>query len=178
MTLDDAILAATGGPTVTDGLWAYFFSELGSPPELAGASLQDLERAFLRVQMPAEDGSNSDLWFTYLSETEGHEGSLSDMLLAFWSAFSAGTAPSNDTLPVVTGTPQSSNTLTCSTGVWTDAESYGYRWLDSGTPIIGETQSSLTLNSSYIGKDISCRVTASNNWGSADAESNTVTVLT
>ncbi len=176
MTLDDAILAATGGPTVSDGLWDYFFNAIGAPPALEAASLDDLERAYLRVQMPTEKGSNSDLWFKYLREVEGHDGTLNDMLLKFWSGFSAGVAPSNDVEPVITGTPQPGNTLTCSTGTWTGAQSYNFQWFDGVDPIIGSTQQTFTPDSGYVGLELSCNVTASNNWGSASMMSNSVTI--
>lgn len=173
MTLDDAILAATGGPTVTDGLLAWYQAN-GAVSDC----LPDAERQFLRIQMPAAEGTTQDLWMEYLDGLP-FTGSLSDRLLQYWTfqAGPAGPIPVNTTAPVVTGTPQSGNALSCSTGVWTDAEGYSYRWLDSGTPIIGETQSSLSLNSSYLGKDISCRVTASNSVGSASVDSNAVTIL-
>ncbi len=85
MTLNDAILAATGGPTVNDGLRAYYFSSMGNPPALLGAPLGDLERAFLRTQMPAAEGTTNDLWMQYLvGGGVVTVGTLNDMQRQFW----------------------------------------------------------------------------------------------
>jgi len=61
-TLNDEILRATGGPTVTDGLRNYFNAN-GIPY----GPLPDMERAFLRVQMPIAEGTTQDLWLQYLT---------------------------------------------------------------------------------------------------------------
>jgi hypothetical protein len=85
VTLNDAILAATGGPTVNDGLRAYYFSSIGSPPELQNASLGDLERRFLRQQMPAAQGTTNDLWMEYLiGGGVVAVGTLNDMQRQYW----------------------------------------------------------------------------------------------
>lgn len=85
MTLNDAILAATGGPTVNDGLRAYYLSSIGNPPEMQNASLDDLERRFLRQQMPAAQGTTNDLWMQYLGEGGVVTvGTLNDMQRQFW----------------------------------------------------------------------------------------------
>jgi len=78
-TLNDAILRTTGGPTVNDGLRHYYNAQ-GVPY----GALPDMERAFLRVQMPTEEGTTNDLWMKYLSGTLGFEGTLNDMLLQYW----------------------------------------------------------------------------------------------
>ena len=77
--INDAILAATGGPTVADGLLAFY--QAGGA---TAAALADAERQWLRIQMPAAEGSNSDLWVQYLIGL-GYAGSLDDMKLRFWS---------------------------------------------------------------------------------------------
>jgi hypothetical protein len=87
------------------------------------------------------------------------------------------TPPVNTVAPVVTGVPQSSNTLTCSTGTWTGAQEIVFQWLNSGTPMIGQNSSTFTVNSTYIGSVISCAVTASNEYGSNTAVSNAVTII-
>ncbi len=174
MTLDDAILAATGGPTVNDGLRAWFIDQ--GAPDLG--SLDDIERAFLRIQMPVfPEHSTSDLWFEYTG-TLGYTGDLNDRKLQYWVAQlqDVGNSPSNDIEPAITGTPQPGNTLTCSTGTWTGAQSYNFQWFDDVDPIIGSTQQTFTPDVGHVGLTLSCNVTASNEWGSASMMSNSVTV--
>lgn len=81
MTLNDAILAATGGPTVNDGLRAYYNAQ-GVPY----GSLDDMERAFLRIQLPIATGTTNDLWMQYLSGTFGYTGTLNDMQRKYWNS--------------------------------------------------------------------------------------------
>lgn len=78
--LNDCILSATGGPTVNDGLLAYY--------KLNGATsntLLDAEREFLlaRVGAGVVDGHTNDMWQTYLT-FKGYTGTLTDMLNTFW----------------------------------------------------------------------------------------------
>lgn len=84
-TLNDEILRVTGGPTVNDGKRNFFYDLLGSPGGLAGATLDDMERAFLRVQMPAAEGTTNDLWMQYLGDVFGYSGTFNDMQLQYWS---------------------------------------------------------------------------------------------
>ena len=88
--------------------------------------------------------------------------------------------PVNTVAPAITGVPSSSNTLTCSTGTWTGAVNYTYRWLQNNTPLIGQTGNTLVLNSAVapIGSKIKCQVTAISSTGDiATAQSNEVTVV-
>jgi hypothetical protein len=85
--------------------------------------------------------------------------------------------PINTSPPVVTGVPQSSNKLTCDSGTWTDAFSIAFQWYEDNTPVIGQTGSQLTLNSTYIGSVVRCDVTASNEVGSTMAQSNDTTII-
>lgn len=78
MTLDDAILATTGGPTVPDGLLAYYQANGAT-----SNSLQDAEREWLAIGTTNE-GTNQDMWFAFLRQS-GYEGALPDMLLEFWT---------------------------------------------------------------------------------------------
>ena len=77
MTLNDAILAVTGGPTVNDGLRAYYLAN----GAVAGA-LPDLERQFLLAN-GGVSSSNQDMWMQILGAT-GYTGTLNDMLYRFW----------------------------------------------------------------------------------------------
>ena len=88
--------------------------------------------------------------------------------------------PVNTVAPAITGIPSSSNTLTCSTGTWTNSASFTYRWYNNNSPILGAINSTLTLNSSNapIGSKIFCAVTGHSTTGNnATAISNEVTVV-
>ncbi|GAG03518.1 unnamed protein product, partial [marine sediment metagenome] len=78
-TLNDAILARTGGPTQSDGL-RKFYLDHGA----VDGALQDLERQMLLVNGAGPRGTNQDLWGQYLRDN-GYHGSLNDMLLQFWA---------------------------------------------------------------------------------------------
>jgi hypothetical protein len=84
--------------------------------------------------------------------------------------------PSNTSPPAISGTPTQGNTLTTSTGTWTNSPtSYAYQWqrcVTTGcTSIGGATNSSYKLQSSDVGASIEVSVTASNAGGSASATS-------
>lgn len=90
----------------------------------------------------------------------------------------ASTAPSNTTLPAVSGTRGAGNTLSASTGTWSGTEpiSYSYSWErcegKGGCSVIsGATSSSYTQSSADQGKLVLVTVTASNEAGSAAATS-------
>lgn len=80
--------------------------------------------------------------------------------------------PSNISLPVISGTAQSRQTLTCSTGSWYGTNiSYSYQWKANGNIISGATSSSYTVTSSYVGQVLTCTVTATNPSSSVNATS-------
>lgn len=74
-SLNDLILQATGGPTINDGLSAWF-------NKTSNESLQDAERRFLLAATGAE-GTSNDLWLAYLRSL-GLTGALNDMLRQYW----------------------------------------------------------------------------------------------
>ncbi len=84
--------------------------------------------------------------------------------------------PANTAPPTITGTATQGNTLTATTGTWTNSPtSYTYHWQDctsSGcTNISGATSSSYTLQASDVSDTIDVVVTASNAGGSSSAAS-------
>lgn len=80
-------------------------------------------------------------------------------------------APTNSVLPVIAGTVEVGETLTCSQGTWAGATSYVYAWLRSGVVITGATTSTYTLTTADIEATIAGRVTATNVDGSLAADS-------
>jgi sugar lactone lactonase YvrE len=88
-------------------------------------------------------------------------------------------APSDSTLPAITGTPDVGATLTASTGTWQGTSLiYSYQWLRDGVAISGATGSTYVPTSNDAGHQLSVQVTASNDVGSVSATSATVTVPT
>ncbi len=81
----------------------------------------------------------------------------------------ANTAPVNTVLPVISGTPSVGNTLSASSGTWSDADadglSYTYQWLADAVAIPGATASNYTLTSAEAHTSITVRVTASDGQG-------------
>ncbi len=102
------------------------------------------------------------------------------------SATSAGTSsvialpPVNTVLPAITGTAQEGQTLSASTGTWSNSpSSYVYQWKRDGVAISGATGASYFLDTIDVGKVITVTVTATNTGGSVSATSNgTSAVLT
>lgn len=80
--------------------------------------------------------------------------------------------PINTAAPVVTGTPLEGETLAASTGTWLRSPtSYAYQWNRDGSPIGGATGSTYALATADVGADVAVTVTATNDEGSADADS-------
>jgi hypothetical protein len=86
-------------------------------------------------------------------------------------------APSNTIAPVITtdGTPQTGETVSCSTGTWTNTPTgYTYQWQRAGGTLPGATANAYTLQPADEGQSIRCVVTATNASGSASAPSNAI----
>jgi lysophospholipase L1-like esterase len=87
-------------------------------------------------------------------------------------------APTNTALPAISGTAQEGQTLTASAGTWTHSPTFGYQWRrcnSSGASCVdlsGETGTNYVLTDADIGSKMRVHVTATNNGGSAGADSN------
>lgn len=85
---------------------------------------------------------------------------------------SAGSAaPTNVSLPVITGTVAQGSTLSASNGTWTDSpSSYTYQWQADGVDF-GSDAATQLLDNAQVGKVITIIVTAINGSGSTSATS-------
>ena len=88
----------------------------------------------------------------------------------------AAPAPVNTGLPVVSGLAQQGQTLSASTGTWSNSPTgYGYQWLrcasGSCSAIGGATASSYLVVAADVGGTLEVSVTASNGGGSSSASS-------
>lgn len=79
------------------------------------------------------------------------------------AADSRAKAPVCSVLPAITGTATQGQTLTCSTGTWSNTpDAYAYQWNRGGNPIIGATASTRVLALADVGATLTCTVTATN----------------
>jgi hypothetical protein len=87
-------------------------------------------------------------------------------------------APVNTIAPVVSGTNTVGSLLTTTNGTWSGSLpiTYTYQWLRNGLNISGATSSTYTLVTADTSNVVSCRVTATNALGSANAVSNSLTI--
>jgi hypothetical protein len=85
-------------------------------------------------------------------------------------------APANTIAPVISGTIQENQVITCSTGTWTGYApiTYTYQWKKNNVNIVGATSSSYTVVSGDVGQSIKCTVTATNIVGANSTDSNVV----
>lgn len=86
------------------------------------------------------------------------------------------TPPSNDALPVASGTTRVNEAVSCTTGAWSGTApiSYSYQWQRSGANISGATSSSYVLVNADLGSNVQCVVTATNSAGSVSVTSNSI----
>ena len=85
---------------------------------------------------------------------------------------SIGLGPANTARPSIPTAARPGDAVGCEPGSWTGSPSFSYAWLRDGTPVAsGQTY---TLVAADGGRNIVCRVTATDANGSADALSNTL----
>jgi hypothetical protein len=85
----------------------------------------------------------------------------------------------NSALPVVSGSFAVGQTVSCSTGTWTNAPtSYAYQWYANGAPLTGETAATHTIGLGETGEQLTCQVTATTAGGTASATSTASTPVT
>jgi hypothetical protein len=74
-------------------------------------------------------------------------------------------APLNESPPVISGTAAEGQTVSCSSGGWSNASSYSYSWQRNSSDISGQTSSNYTLTSGDVNQVITCTVVAHNSYG-------------
>jgi len=92
--------------------------------------------------------------------------SHSDLRLLLTLAFPQNTAP-----PQISGSAIRGQRVTCSDGTFSDTPTFTRRWLRAGQPIAGATGTTYTLTADDVGRQITCRVTATGTNGSTSADS-------
>jgi hypothetical protein len=97
---------------------------------------------------------------------------------AYGRAFTS--PPVNVSVPVISGTAQARQTLSCSTGTWTGlpTPTFTYQWQFGTTNISGATSNSYTVAGTYVGQTLRCVVTATNSSGAVSANSNATATVT
>jgi hypothetical protein len=105
-----------------------------------------------------------------------------DSQLRSWSGdtdIDGGTGiPVNTVAPVISGTTTLGSVLTTTNGTWTakPAATFTYQWKRNGSNIVGATNSTYTIVNDDGTTNITCEVTATNDFGSASATSNTLAI--
>lgn len=82
----------------------------------------------------------------------------------------ADSPPANTALPVISGTFNQGQNLSVSNGTWTGSPTYTYQWTRDTVAISGATSSTYLLVADDVGTVVACTVTATNAYGSADAD--------
>ncbi len=84
------------------------------------------------------------------------------------AAWIAGTTPGVTASPVASGTPALDQTLSCSTGSWTNGPvGYDYQWDSGSSAVVGATSPTYTVQSDDLGGSVTCLVTAYNAAGAS-----------
>jgi len=83
------------------------------------------------------------------------------------------TIPVNSVLPVITGTVTVGNTLTATSGTWSQSPTYAYQWVwgDTGVSILGATSLTYVIQTTDETHTLEIKVIATNSAGSVTAVS-------
>lgn len=162
-TQGQTLTAANGTWTGSPTGYAYVWLRNGSA--IPGASAQTY------VLQAADVGTQISVRVT-ASNVSGSAQATSAQTAAVASNIQA---PTNSTLPTISGTKIEGQTLTATSGTWTNnPTAYAYQWLRNGTAISGATAQTYVLQQADVTTNISVRVTASNSGGSNSATSTAV----
>jgi len=130
---------------------------------------------YVAFKAPASIGSNVNWTLPSTDGTAGQVLSTNGSGVLSWVTVTiTPTSPTNNTLPVVSGTPTVGQTLSSTSGTWNGypAPTFAYQWVrGASTNISGATSSSYTLVDADYNNTVKCTVTATNSAGSASATS-------
>lgn len=159
-------------PTVSGGRTPYAYS-LASGTLPTGLSLNTSTGNISGSPSTAQTQSGIVLRVT---DSDGLQANLASFSITISTA---GAAPTNTALPVITGLLTQGSTLTVSNGTWSGSPtSYAYKWKNSGVDIPLATSSTYVIQASDAGDLITCDVTATNASGSTTASAVGVTPTT
>ena len=93
----------------------------------------------------------------------------------YYSSLNELLKPSNTVAPVISGTAERGETLTTTNGTWDNSPTaYSYQWQRDDINISGATSSTYVLVADDDNTNITCVVSATNNYGTRTATSNTL----
>lgn len=79
------------------------------------------------------------------------------------AAYGAANVPACSVAPAITGTTTEGQTLTCSSGTWSNTpDAYAYQWNRDVNAITGATAATRVLAAADVGSTMTCTVTATN----------------
>jgi hypothetical protein len=164
----------SGSPTSFDYRWQHC--------DQAGSSCSDIPGATASTYTLTDADAANGIRVAVTAHNSAGSGTT---VSAVTPLVSASTAPTNTALPSVSGTAQSGQTLTASTGTWSGAPtSFSFQWQRcnaTGTgcvAIAGASSGSYQLGSGDLGSTIRVAVTATNAFGSTTAISLPTSVVT
>ncbi len=85
-----------------------------------------------------------------------------------------GVAPVLVSRPLISGQARVGRTLRCSAGSWQGATTTRRQWLRDGRPVANGTRATYRVTRADAGHRVTCRLTATNPWGSGKATSRAV----
>jgi hypothetical protein len=137
----------------------------------AGSNLSG-ETAKTYVLLVTDEGDNITCVVT-ATNGDGNASATSNTVVPS----AAPTAPVNSVAPAVTGNAFTGQTLSCSTGTWSQSPTdYAYQWKRAGSNISSATSSTYVVVLADVGASVKCTVTAVNAVGAGTpTDSNAVT---
>jgi hypothetical protein len=161
---------AIGTLSVVGGIGTYTFTltdNATNKAQVAGTN---------GVNLQAGSAAASASTFNVTVHADNGAGSTFDRTFTL----TAWTAVANTVAPAITGSPVQGVTLSVSNGTWTGfpAPSYSYQWKRAGSPIAGATASTYALQGVDVGSAITCTVTASSGFSSANVTTSATATVT
>ena len=149
------LTASTGTWTNSPTVYVYQWASAGAPISGAAAS------SYIPV---TSDIGNALAVYVTAANTSGHNKPTASAP----TGAVINIIPANSTVPTISGTAQVGQTLTATTGTWTNnPTSFTYQWNRAGTAISGATASSYVPVTADIGNTLTVSVTAANTGGSS-----------